>query len=327
MTSAATNRPLRIVYLALGWPPAHPAGSEVMGHELCKALVRAGHDVTVSLSRPDYADTAYELDGVHVLPFESIDQDGARTKRADVIIGHLIDGSRAAAFSVKHRVPSVVVSHNWEHIPAYAALAVYNSEWLADYHGRERPHIVVRPHVAIDDYVTTPGEHVTLINSSPAKGALLVEALAAAMPDTSFLMVEGAYGEQIHPDLPNVTWQPMLPPGDMRDQVYARTRILLMPSLFESWGRTAVEAMASGIPVIANPTMGLVECVDTGGTLVDVNDAKAWKTAITRLQAPKAWQAASRKATARARELHDITVTDLDTFVHAVENLARGAAR
>jgi len=281
----------------------------------------------VSLPRPDWGHEEYVLDGVTVLPFTAIDQDGARTRRANVVIGHLIDGPRATAFSVKHRIPAVVVSHNWESIPRDADLVVFNSEWLADYHGRDRRHIVVRPHVDVDSYRTTPGDRVTLINASPAKGAGLVADLAAALPDVGFLMVEGAYGEQIRPDLPNVAWQPMLPPGRMRDEVYTRTRILLMPSLFESWGRTAVEAMASGIPVIANPTPGLVECLGDGGTLIPLDDPDAWAAEITRLSTPRAWSTASRRAAVRGRQLHDITTTDLDTFVHAVEDLARGAAR
>ncbi|WP_262928542.1 glycosyltransferase family 4 protein [Streptomyces sp. CBMA152] len=52
----------------------------------------------------------------------------------------------------------------------------------------------------------------------------------------------------------------------MREHVYSRSRVILMPSLYESWGRVAVEAFASGIPVIAHTTPGLVESMGEAGS-------------------------------------------------------------
>jgi len=51
----------------------------------------------------------------------------------------------------------------------------------------------------------------------------------------------------------NVTHHPNV--HDMRE-VYGRARIILMPSLYESYGRVAVEALATGIPSIVAPTLG-----------------------------------------------------------------------
>ena len=45
----------------------------------------------------------------------------------------------------------------------------------------------------------------------------------------------------------------------MRQSVYARTRLLLMPSRSESFGRVGLEAAASGIPTIASPVEGVPE--------------------------------------------------------------------
>ena len=72
-------------------------------------------------------------------------------------------------------------------------------------------------------------------------------ALAERFPDQRFFAVEGSYGEQIiRTDLPNVEWLRHVPGHQMREQVYARTKVLLMPSVYESYGRTAVEAMVAG---------------------------------------------------------------------------------
>lgn len=315
-------RRLKILFLAPGWPPHHPAGSEVMGQTICRYLVQAGHQVTVSTSAKRLsADRDYELDGVRVLGYAGIAQDHDRAKGADLIIGHLADAGRVVAYGNRNRVPSVVISHNYQTLPN-ATLTVFNSEWLAAEHGRNRPHIIVRPHVAVADYATTPGDRVTLINANPDKGIHTVIAIAEEMPDTEFLVVEGAYGGPVKPEnSPNIEWQPMLPPDQMRDRVYARTRILLMPSRYESWGRTAAEAMASGIPVIAHPTPGLRECLGSAGTFADRDDIDAWVKAIKRLQTPRGWGTASKKAKARALELEAQTTSDLADLAEVITDL------
>src|SRR5690606_41527203 len=105
-----------------------------------------------------------------------------------------------------------------------------------------------RPPVMDEEYATERGDGVTLINLYPPKGAATFWTLAERMPDVKFLAVIGGYGHQDVRELPNVEVMPNIPGRRMRDEVYARTKILLMPSEYESWGRVGVEAMASGIP-------------------------------------------------------------------------------
>ncbi len=54
-------------------------------------------------------------------------------------------------------------------------------------------------------------------------------------------------------------------PGGLAE-VFARTDVLLMPSLYESLGFTAVEAIGNGVPVIASDVSGLREVVRPGET-------------------------------------------------------------
>jgi len=94
-----------------------------------------------------------------------------------------------------------------------------------------------------------------------------------------------------------------------------------MPSDYESWGRVGVEAMASGIPVLAHPTDGLVESLGSAGVFCDRDDADAWQAAIESLDARDAYRAASRKAKARSKQLDP--AADLAAWCGAVEGVAR----
>jgi hypothetical protein len=215
----------------------------------------------------------YDLDGVRVVP-EAAGQDfPLAVARAHVMVSHLENVPLAADLARGYGVPLIVVCHNtfdltWEPLVAGStALAVVNSQWMREAaeaafaQGSVRPDrlLVVRPPVHAADYATKPGDCITLVNCTATKGIGVLAELAKRMPDRKFLAVRGGYGEQQPPDLDNVLVLDHMSGQRMRDEVYARTRILLMPSDYESWGRAGVEAMASGIPVIAHPTDGLRE--------------------------------------------------------------------
>jgi glycosyltransferase involved in cell wall biosynthesis len=206
------------------------------------------------------------------------------------------------------------------------ALTVVNSESMfTELAGHTGETMVVRPPVDSAEYATTPGDHVTLINLSRDKGAEVFYQLAERLPDRKFLAVQGGYGVQILDDLPNVTIVPHLPPERMRDEVYARTRVLLMPSAHESYGRVGVEAMCSGIPVIAHPTDGLRESLGDAGVFVDRDDIDGWENALRRLLDGRRWRHASARARRRVTELDP--AADVADWCHRVEHLAAARSR
>lgn len=312
--------------MVTAYPPAHCAGSEVMVHALLRPLVARGHEVNVVLSRD--AGDPYTLDGVQVWPHVGKSDPFRFLADSDVIVTHLENTVRATTIGNMAGVPVVQVLHNDNgHTSSYlarggASLVVFNSaqmaETFASYGGYS---ITVRPPVSVVEYETTPGDRITLINLSKDKGAHVFYALAERFPDRSFLGVTGAYGEQILRDMPNVEIIPHVPAARMRDEVYARTRILLVPSAHESWGRVGVEAMASGIPVLASPTPGLRESLGEAGVFCDPGDVDAWAAELKRLGDGRKWRAASRKAKARAAELDP--AGDLTVWCDAVEGVAR----
>jgi glycosyltransferase involved in cell wall biosynthesis len=104
--------------------------------------------------------------------------------------------------------------------------------------------------------ITEPfqGEYITLVNANNNKGVVQFVAIADAMPERKFLAVTAYYGgfvdQYTPPPVPahnNVKWVPF--DEDIR-VILKETRILLMPSYYESFGRIGVEAMYNGIPVI-----------------------------------------------------------------------------
>src|SRR5690606_26391204 len=129
---------------------------------------------------------------------------------------------------------------------------------------------------------------------------------------------EGGYERerQVYIEKPNVMFQPNT--GDMRGRVYRKTRVLLMPSSYESYGMTAVEACVSGIPVVASPTPGLVESLHTAGFHVDLEDREEWYRIVKELLTSEdAWKEASDRAIERAARLS--AQDELDGCVEAIE--------
>lgn len=326
--------PLNVVARLHAYPPDHNAGAEWMVHEMLRALVQRGHQATVWLSQRAATRTPYDVDGVQVMP-DGSGNFALAAARADALVSHLESVPHAAALARGHGVPLVVVCHNtfeltWQPMTeGSTALAVANSQWMLaeaqDYFdgyrlGPDR-WLTVRPPVHAADYQTRPGDCITLINCTKTKGVRVLAELAERMPDRKFLAVRGGYGEQQPPELDNVLVLDHVPGRAMRDEVYARTRILLMPSDYESWGRAGVEAMASGIPVVAHPTEGLTESLGPAGIFCDRDNVDAWQAAIEQLDTPAAYRTASRRAKARSKALDPSA--DLDAWCDAVEEVCR----
>lgn len=79
-----------------------------------------------------------------------------------------------------------------------------------------------------------------------------------------------------------VDWQPYVSAEELPG-LYRGARMLLLPSLSEGFGLTALEAMACGTPVVASTTSSLPEVVGEAGLLVDPHDSAALADTIGRL--------------------------------------------
>lgn len=300
---------MKVVAVTPLYPPHSLVGSWISTHECLAHLAAHGHQVDVvpymARRRP-----VEELDGVTIHPRSS--SLSSMLSGADLVVSHLGDNGLAARLAPT--VPHVKMAHSHHSVAGRPSLIVACSQNLADRLRWSGSTVVVRPPVRPEQYRTTPGDHVTLVNLSSDKGGRLLWRLADALPDVRFLAVRGAYGSQIVMSRPNV--EVIDPTSDMRT-VYARTRVLLMPSIRETWGRVAVEAAVSGIPTIAHPTDGAREALGRAATYADRSNLAAWVAAIRRLEDPAAWAEASARASARAAQLDP--AEDLERFRTALE--------
>lgn len=314
------------------YPPFVNAGAEWMLHAMLRACVDEGMEVHVTTAVAEAA----EVDGVQVWPahFAQTIASGA-----DVLVGHLLWTREVVTLADRQRLPLLYIAHNdfqvryWKLGPSDVTALVQNAEWIAERHEQQFPHwhgpsIVVRPPCRMADYHVRrdpDADLITLVNPNPDKGAAVFYEVARRMPERRFLTVGGAYGhqQQIPDGLTNVIHQPAT--GTIAQDVYRRTRLLMVPSKYESWGRVAVEAMCSGIPVLAQPTPGLVESCGTAGIYCDRDDPASWVAAITALDDEAAYGARSGAALERAILLDKAADRDLAGWVRLVR-LAAGAS-
>jgi glycosyltransferase involved in cell wall biosynthesis len=309
---------LKILYSIHLYPPHHNCGAEYVVHNVAKYMISKGHEVRVLLhdAKRKGINSVYCWEGVDVFPVnENIMS--VLFGWADIICTHLDKSDWTVGMAGFKKKKVVHFIHN--DIPYQSIInaekpqwIVYNSEAAKKRLNYNHEGYVLHPPCdwRVYDINRNPeeNEYITLINLDHNKGGHILREIAKRMPDRKFLGVKGSYsytfdlgfeGQQIEqPE--NVTVMDNTPNIML---AYRMTRILIMPSAYESWGRTATEAMCSGIPVICTHTFGLDENVGKAGIFVDRDDIDGWVKAIKKLDDGKEYAKASRKAKERSREL------------------------
>ena len=304
-----------------GYPNRHNAGAEWMLHEMLKHLAERGHECYAAIDTEPYV-----FEGVKV---GKVSRD--IVMKSDLIISHLKKSGAALNMCEYYGKPFVFIVHNSNYYHPIVvkdreigagrfAYVVYNSDQIKAEMRYPNPSMVIHPHVDSSRYKTKRGKKITLINLFERKGGKFFHDLARLMPDYEFMGVEGGYGNQIKEKLPNVSYMENQPDAK---RIYAQTRILLMPSIYESYGRTAIEAMCSGIPVIAAPTPGLKESMGDAGIFCQLESPLKWVEAIKRLDDEAEYKKASIKAIKRAELVEEMTkreLTEMEVFFDNIIN-------
>ena len=345
---------MKVLALLHQYVPVRNAGAETMVHAMLSALARAGLDVHVSLSVQ--VGDPYEYEGIKVWP--RVEGQKANhpphLRGTHVLISHLDNSEAAAYLGHINDLPVILVHHNTFDVSrkmlhfygARVDLVVTNSDWMTENYLRWHrmnelpppPTLIVHPLVNWPvGPIDGPHDRVTLINlkrltSSDegnggwlSKGGETFWAVAARMPKTKFLGVSGAYGMQHEGSLPNVEVVEHVRSSVIREEVYARTRVLIVPSNYESWGRVASEAIACGIPVVAAKTPGLIENLGDAGIFVDWRDVDGYVRALRTLALPGPYAAACKKVLARAQEQQTMRAHDEEVWCARV--VALGSRR
>jgi glycosyltransferase involved in cell wall biosynthesis len=132
-------------------------------------------------------------------------------------------------------------------------------------------------------------EFVTLINPCAVKGISIFLELARRFPSVAFAALPG-WGttpedlRALRP-VPNVR---LLPNCRDIEEVLARTRVLLMPSLwYEGFGLIVMEAMLRGVPVVASDSGGLQEAKTGTGFVVPVRPIERFEPVFDERGMPK----------------------------------------
>lgn len=319
---------MRLLWSIHLYPPTHNCGSEYVAHHVNKYLVAQGHEVRVILH--NYKGPIYQYEGVTVFPATG-HLDAYRW--ADVLLTHLDFTQFTILIGNQIKRPVVHFVHN---DISYSSIEnanrgqyiVYNSDWIREKVNYKFSGITLHPPCDVNHYNVNDhpedNEFITLISLNERKGGYRLAEIARAMPERKFLGVIGSYDNpgprrltqaQIIDEMPeNVT---VMPNSPHITDIYRKTRLLIMPSDYESWGRTATEAMCNGIPVICTPTDGLEEncgpaaeyvgkripSANPGDASVELGSVDDWVAAIKKFDNAKHYAKKSLLCRKRAKQL------------------------
>lgn len=158
--------------------------------------------------------------------------------------------------------------------------------------GYDAERFVPAPHSA-----PAPGGEPYLLcvgNVMPHKNLLrLMEAFALAAREFPVRLVLRGWGRPRHVQAlrerivalgleARVDWQPYAPDDELL-ALYRGARALVLPSLHEGFGLTALEAMACGTPVVASGVSSIPEVVGDAGVLVDPLDPSSIAAGLCRI--------------------------------------------
>jgi surfactin synthase thioesterase subunit/glycosyltransferase involved in cell wall biosynthesis len=210
--------------------------------------------------------------------------------RARVV--HLVRATIAVPFGPDSSAPSATRASTLRRADAIVGVSEYVARYLRT-HGD-----VPAVHVPIS--LMEPGEppclaafdhpYVTFANPCAVKGIDIFLGIADAMPDLRFAAIPtwgtNAHDREALRARPNVD---ILSPVDNMDELFAKTRVLLVPSVWaEARSRIVVEAMLRGVPVIASDAGGIVEAKLGVPYLLPVNPIREYEHTVDEKMVPVA---------------------------------------
>lgn len=300
------KKQIRVLAFAHYYATKNRGGGEIMLHEILKQFIKDGYEVdAVATTNTGSIEV---MDGVtvyHGQEYKDID-----LKPYDIIVTHFAESLYITPKAKKLKKKIVYIVHNtMDETNKYLHrekpdLAIFNTEWVKKFHKYEGESVIVHPPVYREHHATEKGNMITLVNLTAPKGSNMFYNMAFRLTRFKFLGVEGGYwkDQQKYMHRPNIVFQKNT--DNMKEDVWSRTKVLLMPSTYESYGMVGVEAMASGIPVVACPTPGLKESLGYAGIFPKSTNIKDWKLELEKLMTNEVYyKQRSELALKRSKEI------------------------
>ncbi len=261
----------------------------------------------------------------------------------DVIITQLIYSPEALKWGNEKNIPTIYFIRNNQmkldlspSSPYHPTILVANSKYilLKSKNRWDREIELIYPFIDLKKVISNKRKpmYITIINPLVIKGGKIFLDIVKNYPNRKFLAILGWTGLRKRNSL---EWDPIQwerialahndknvhPPEEidfsgiknlkikMADKnirkIYQKTRLLLFPSQWdEAFGRCIVEALTSGIPVIASDVGGIRETgLEKGGIILEKDiSIEHWFRAIERLDDPSLYKQVSQNALFDARK-------------------------
>ena len=334
---------MRVVFFAQFMPD--PCGAYFHDVAMAKELQRRGHSVNfVTMSKP-----VNGKQGVYLgIPWKHYTMSESELKGGNIwCTPHFPFLKLVRKLNERFQKPMLVTMHfgeDTESVRDYTRLGKWTEIlWVISDHIKE--HVVntiplspafkhiesVRPmmlenELKFQERGTLPtGDCITIVNANVMKGLGIFLELARRFPNKKFLGIRPYYNKiNVPENIQNIEWINIQ--DDIRT-VLQRTRIMLVGSMYESWGRVAFESMYNGIPVLhtkpfertdsrARPsgsTEGMCEWIKDSQFACSYDTIDDWENAVKALDDPETYASYSKKAYDRTYEMDvfsDITTVE-----------------
>lgn len=314
-----------------GYPPGWSMGGEISTHRTLRIV--DGSTVFT------HTGGDYVLDGVRVIPLSGTDvlhiAKCAESVGSNILFAHSTMSRETVRAARRLKIPSILAVHapprfafDLRRAWPVATVRLYNTE-AARKEWRDPEGWLLHPPVGrpAGELVET-GNALTLTSSLVNKGVFPVLDLAREWPDRRFIIVESpAHSTHGDPEfwdtvdtLPNVEVWPRLHPEDMT-RLWAETKILLVPSRYETYGLSALEAAWHGIPSVHVDTVHVREGIGTAARLLKSQTVGELRTAVQEVE--QDYTRWSAMAHSRVHELYAREQRELAAFATGVAGLSR----
>jgi hypothetical protein len=286
--------PVTLTAFLHGYPPLWSMGGEMSTHRTLRAV--PGAVVFTKTLK------GYEFEGVSVKPLTGTSlqciRDDAEAAGASILFGHSTLSEDTIRAAKRMRLPSILSVHapprfgtDLRRAWSSATVRLYNTE-AARNDWRDRKGWILHPPVGEPSELPTgPRNALTLTSSLVNKGAGRVLKLATRRNDQRFIIVESP-AHSTHGDprfweqaekLDNIEIWPRLHPNEM-GRLWAETRVLLVPSRYETYGMAALEAAWHGIPSVHVDTPHVREGIGTAARLLKSTSFDELDHALTEVE-------------------------------------------